>query len=145
MADYKEIIIDWSFKERWNPDAFKSEHNTNVLYQIYCDSHVYGRNALAYIGKTDQSFKQRFSQHERSFWQFANNINYAVGEIKVQNFESLEIPESILIANHKPFFNKDFIHDISTLAKKEKIIIINNGNHGSLKNSCTNYWWVNNE
>ena len=142
MPNYKEIIIDWKFREKWNPEAFESQYNKNVLYQIYCDSHIYGRDVLAYIGKTDQSFRQRFYQHERSFWQFSKNINYAVGEITDQSFGSLEIPESILIANHKPFFNKDYIHDISNSAKSEKIIIINNGDHGSLKNACTNFWWV---
>ncbi|WP_027420059.1 hypothetical protein [Crocinitomix catalasitica] len=142
MAEYKEIIIDWKFKERWDPAEFERQHNENVLYQIYCDSHVYGRDTLAYIGKTDQKFSKRLSQHERSFWQFANNVNYAVGEIVDHNFDNLEIPESILIANHKPFYNKNFIHDIPAEAKKEKIIIINNGHHGLLKNSCTNFWWV---
>lgn len=143
MKEYLEIIIDWEFREKWNPDSFESIHNRDVLYQIYCDSHIYGRDVLAYIGKTGQTANQRFSQHERSFWKFANNVNYAVGQIIDQSFEILEIPESILIANHKPFFNKDFIHDIHPKAKEQKIIIINNGFHGSLKNACTNYWWCN--
>jgi hypothetical protein len=60
-------------------------------------------------------------------------------------YETLEIPGSILIANRKPFCNKDFIHEISADAKKKKNHYHNNGDHGMLKNSCTNYWWVNNE
>lgn len=158
MSEYQEIIINWKFQEKWDPESFSERHNKDVLYQIYCDSHIYGRNVLAYIGKTNQSFAQRYSQHEKSFWKFANNINYAVGTIDTKSLEYLkelnknedlkefenilEIPESILIANHKPFYNKDFIHDISSMAKNHKIIIINNGDHGMLKNSCTNYWWA---
>jgi hypothetical protein len=142
MSEYQEIIINWKFQEKWDPESFIERHNKDVLYQIYCNSHIYGRNVLAYIGKTNQSFNQRYSQHEKSFWQFANNINYAVGTIDIQDFGPLEIPESILIANHKPFYNKDFIHDLPAVAKEKKIIIINNGDHGMLKNSCTNYWWA---
>ncbi|MEX0810737.1 MAG: hypothetical protein WD048_00885 [Chitinophagales bacterium] len=141
MTEYLEIVIDWKHKKKWNPDNFELIHNKNVLYQIYCDSHIYGRDVLAYIGKTDQTFEQRFTQHEKSFWRNANNVNFAVGEIKDQSFGTLEIPESILIANHKPFFNKNFIHNLSPEAVSRKIIIINNGEHGMLKNSCTNFWW----
>jgi len=50
-----------------------------------------------------------------------------------------------LIANYQPFYNKDFIHDLSAGAKKDKIIIINNGDHGMLKNRCKNYWWAIND
>ena len=142
MTKYLEIIIDWEFHEAWIPEAFEKRYNQDVLYQVYCDSHIYGRQVLSYIGKTDQTFQQRWEQHEKSFWKFANNVNYAVGIINDQRFGSLEIPESILIANHKPFFNKEYLHNVDSKAMNEKIIVINNGDHGSLKNACTNYWWV---
>lgn len=142
MPNYREIIIHWEFRKVWNPEAFEKQHNQQVLYQVYCDSHIYGRQVLAYIGKTDATFRQRWSQHEQSFWKFTNNVNYAVGIIEDQSFGSLEIPESILIANHKPFFNKEYLHYINPKAMTEKIIVINNGDHGSLKNACTNFWWV---
>jgi len=138
---YQEIIINWHTKMPWDLNTLDKVYEKNVLYQIYCDSHIYGKNVLAYIGKTDRTFKERFSEHEKSFFQFANNVSYSIGEPENYN-EDLEIPESILIANHKPFFNKTFLHEICLKAKKNKIIIINNGNHGSLKNSCTNHWWI---
>ena len=106
---YQEIIIKWCPKMPWDVIKFNERDEKNVLYQIYCDSHIYGKNVLAYIGKTDRSFKQRFPEHERSFFQFANNVTYSIGTL--ENYtEDLEIPESILIANHKPFFNQSYLH-----------------------------------
>ena len=143
MVEYQEIVIDWKERAKWNPNSFDQIGEKNVIYQFYCDSHIYGRNVLAYIGKTDRVFKKRLGEHEKLFFQFAKNINYSIGVISEKI--NLEIPESILIANHKPFFNKDFIHNISSKAKSNKILIINNGDYGMLKSCCTNYWWVNNE
>jgi hypothetical protein len=81
-----------------------------------------------------------------SFLKYANNVSFSIGEIKRSNVKvKIQTIESILIANHKPFFNKEYLHEVTPEAMEQKIIIINNGNHGSLKNSCTNYWWVNNK
>ena len=79
---YKEIIIDWEPNKPWNLTSFERLNEQNVLYQIYCDSHIYGRGVLAYIGKTDRSFQNRLSEHEKSFFQYANNINYSIGIVK---------------------------------------------------------------
>lgn len=141
---YKEIEIEWHPKLPWDENEFDKNNERKVLYQIYCDSHIYGKNVLAYIGKTDRSFKERLTEHEKSYFQFANNVTYSIGTLKSFT-DKLEIPESILIANHKPFFNKSHLHTVSSMAMEYKIIILNNGNHGSLKNSCTNYWWVQNK
>ena len=67
--------------------------------------------------------------------------NYCIGIL--EDYEGLlEIPESILIASHKPSYNKEFIHDLSLEAKQRKIIVINNGHHAMLKTCCSNFWWV---
>jgi hypothetical protein len=144
MIEYEEIVVHWEPRLKWNSEKFLKMDSRNVLYQIYCDSHIYGRDVLAYIGKTDRAFGQRLDEHLKSFIQFANNLNYVVGEIK-GDFKNLEIPESILIANHKPFYNKEFIHDLPIAAKEHKIIIINEGEYGMLKSCCTNYWWCDNK
>jgi hypothetical protein len=147
MKEYNEIVINWkSFKsidslnENW---AEKRE----IVYQIYCDSHIYGRDVLAYIGYTDNVFMKRYKKgFGNSFLKYANNVSFSIGEIKRSNVKvKIQTIESILIANHKPFFNKEYLHEVTPEAMEQKIIIINNGNHGSLKNSCTNYWWVNNK
>lgn len=142
--EYKEIVIHWSKLHKANntEDVEKIEMNTaDVLYQLYGDSHIYGRNVLLYIGKSIDA-KKRLKQHLKGVFGHANNLQISIGTIEYNG--KLEVPESILIANHKPSFNKEYIHDISEDAKDAgKIIIINNGNNHMLKTCCTNYWWVN--
>lgn len=134
-VEYQEIIIDW--KER---QSIESAIGEKVLYQIYGDHHIYGRNTLLYIGKS-VNVANRFKAHLKNVFGYVNNLSVLVGELK--NYDGdLEIPESILIANHKPSHNKDFIHDLASTAKANKIIIINNGNNAMLKTCCTNFWWV---
>lgn len=138
MANYKEIIITWV---SGNNSAPQNEGKLAV-YQIYCDSHIYGRNVLAYIGRTKRTVEERFAEHEESFFKYAQNVSYSVGYINSENLDDLEIAEVILIANHKPFYNQKNIHDMPSKAKEEKVIVINNGQHGMLKTCCTNFWWV---
>ena len=138
---YSEIILEWSPKM----DITDPKINTypeNVLYQLYGDSHLYGRDVLLYIGKTNRKVEERLSEHIKSVFGFVNNLSISVGKIINYPVESLEVPESILIANHKPSFNKEYIHLLADGAANNKIIIINNGHCLSLKSSCTNYWWV---
>ena len=79
--------------------------------------------------------------HLNGIFSFVNNLSVSIG--RIDNYdESLEIPESILIACHKPSYNKEFIHDLSPKAKQHKIIVINNGDNEMLKTCCTNFWWV---
>lgn len=144
--EYQEIVVDWTQKfildsQNKNRD-FEKINTNNVLYQIYGDSHIYGRDVLLYIGKSTEA-RLRFKAHIRGVFGFVNNLSFSIG-IPYKFSGDLEIPESILIANHKPSFNKEFIHDISPEAKTHKIIVINNGNNLMLKTCCTNFWWVNN-
>jgi len=143
MVEYQEIIINWSERVSINSvnDFEQSDvEKNNVLYQLYGDHHIYGRDTLLYIGKSTNA-ENRIKAHLNSVFGRVNNLSVSIGEITDYN-ESLEIPESILIANHKPSFNKEFIHDLSSEAKQHKIIIINNGNNEMLKTCCTNFWWV---
>ena len=53
MTEYQEIIIYWSTRYQINnvDDIKKIEiDSANVLYQLYGDHHVYGRDTLLYIG-----------------------------------------------------------------------------------------------
>lgn len=138
-SEYTEIVIDWVNLSEIEKN-YKTKSVGQYLYCVYCDSHIYGNDVLAYIGKTN-NYSVRENQHLKSFFKFANNVRFVIGFFEEVQ-EKLEIAESILIANHKPFYNKEFIHDLCSEAKSKKIIVINNGNHGMLKNSVTNYWWV---
>jgi len=143
MIEYQEIVIHWSDRISINSlhDYEQSNVETgHVLYQLYGDHPVYGRDTLLYIGQSTHA-GNRIKAHLNNVFGRVNNRSVSIGEIRDYN-ESLEIPESILIANHKPSFNKEFLHDLSSQAKQHKIIVINNGNNGMLKTCCTNYWWV---
>lgn len=145
-AEYTEIIIDWKPPVRlYKLEDIQTikDSTENVLYQIYGDSHIYGQNTLLNIG-ISLNASTRFYQHLTGVFGYANNTSIRIGHLAT-NVDSLEIPESILIANHKPSFNKEFIHDLSPLAKRNKIIVINNGDYGMLKSCCTNFWWVDNK
>ena len=144
---YQEIIIDWRKKEAVKTiDDFilvaDKIKNSKVLYKIYGDHHVYGRDVLLYIG-ISTNIKSRFDTHLKGVFQFVNNKSVSLGVINDNFNGKLEIPESILIANHKPAFNKEYIHSVDQSAMEFKTIVINNGNNGMLKTCCTNYWWVN--
>lgn len=146
MENYQEIIIDWHAKEQVKTieDFIKITSLIDepaVLYQIYGDHHIYGRNVLLYIG-ISKNVNARFSSHLKGVFQFVNNKSVSIGRIVNTRLEELEIPESILIANHKPAFNKEYIHSIDSNAVKNKIIIINNGVNEMLNTCCTNFWWV---
>ena len=143
-VEYQEIVIKWSKKKpvKKAEDLKKFDvKRTDVLYQIYGDHHIYGRDTLLYIGISIDA-DRRFNAHLNGVFDYVNNLSVSIGEIENydKSFE-LQIPESVLIANHKPSFNKDFIHDLPPIARKNRIIIINNGNNGMLKTCCTNYWW----
>ncbi len=144
MTDYEEIVVDWSKRYKINSlnDIKKIDTcKTNVLYQLYGDHHIYGRDVLLYIGISSCA-DNRMKAHLNGIFGYVNNLSVSFGKIAHYN-DSLEIPESILIACHKPSYNKEFIHDISPQAKIHKIIIINNGNNEALKTCCTNFWWLN--
>lgn len=144
MTEYQEIIIDWSKRHKIDTvDDIKKidTDKTNVLYQLYGDHHIYGRDTLLYIGISTYA-DNRIKAHLNGIFGYVNNLSVSFGKIEHYN-DSLEIPESILIACHKPSYNKEFIHDISPQAKVHKIIIINNGNNEALKTCCTNFWWLN--
>ena len=142
-AVYQEIIITWSKKiplETIEDFAAYTSDKRNVLYQLYGDHHIYGQDTLLYIGKTVCA-DSRMRAHLNGVFGYVNNLSVSIGVL--EDYEGpLEIPESILIASHKPSYNKEFIHDLPREAKQRKIIVINNGHHAMLKACCLNFWWV---
>lgn len=159
MDSYNEIIINWSkyFDIIYDTETKKIISGTenfkskNLIYQIYGDSNTYGRNVLLYIGITrdrnenKRDLESRIKEHLLGVFGFVNNLKICIGKITSDNNnkETIELAESILIANHKPIFNKTHIHNISKNAFRQKTIIINNGNNGMLSTCNTNFWWVN--
>lgn len=145
ISPYQEIIIEWNQKlpiETIDDLKEKTEQygERKVLYQIYGDHHIYGRDVLVYIG-ISKDLHARFDKHLKGVFHYLNNKSVSIGLI--QDEVKLEVPESILIGNHKPAFNKEYIHSLDPEAMKHKIIVINNGNNAMLKTCSTNFWWVN--
>lgn len=145
FPEYEEILINWQSKERINIERrqdleIENVPSQGVLYQLYGDHHIYGRDVLLYIGITKDPFI-RLKTHFKGVFKLVENTSVSVG--RCANYEgNLEIPESILIANHKPAYNKNYIHFLHHEAMKRKIIVINNGYSGMLQTCSTNYWWV---
>lgn len=140
MTEYQEIIINWEKLILVNKLQGADFEKNNILYQIYGDHHIYGRNTLLYIG-ISKNCDIRLKQHLKGVFGYVNNLKISIGYL--ENFaESLEIPESILVANRKPSFNKEFLHNLPYEGKTKKIIVINNGSNEMLKTCCTNFWWV---
>lgn len=140
MTNYEEIIINWTPAVEVEKLSETEVNLNNTLYQIYGDSHIYGRDVLLYIGKATNA-GVRIGQHLKGVFGYVNNLKISVGTI-ADYTGKLEVPESILIANHKPSFNKEYIHDLDPAAKINKIIILNNGTKNMLTACCTNFWWV---
>jgi len=111
---------------------------------------MYGSDALLYIG-ISKSIEGRMSQHLKGVFSYVHNKSISIGVVDQIQTSKLEKLESILIANHKPAYNKEYLHDLDSSATKNiddnegEIVIINNGFYGQLQTSCINYWWVENK
>jgi hypothetical protein len=141
MESYHEVIIDWYTEENFKTNNISTE-GRGFLYCHYSESHIYGQNVLSYIGRSERDAGLRLQEHLKSFFGFVEMVERRIGIVKQDDGISLEEIESILIANHKPYYNKEYLHEIHPASKSRKIIVINNLHRGQLKNSCTNYWWV---
>lgn len=144
----KFVNINWTTIPQVTTDAFENKdiseltNKSNILYQIYGDSPIYGKNVLLYIGITKNS-NIRLSQHLEHHFGRVLNLSIRIGDPENFNDSNLEILESILINLHKPSFNKEYLHDIAKEAKNELILILNKGNRGALQLECSNIWWLN--
>lgn len=92
------------------------------LYCLYGAHPSYGREVLLYIGRTEENFQKRLSQHlDGRFW-YHENLSYALGTLW-QDSENqdewgdgeLRICESILIAANKPVLNRQSIDAASAV------------------------------
>ncbi|MBP5982081.1 MAG: GIY-YIG nuclease family protein [Fluviicola sp.] len=96
MESYLEIKINWSEKfildNIIDIENYQINSLNNVLYKIYGDSLLYGRDVLLYIGIT-VNVRNRFNAHLKSTFGPVNNLKVSIGEILNQPKEfNLEIP-----------------------------------------------------
>lgn len=111
------------------------------LYQIYGDHPVYGDDKLLYIGKAQmQTFKKRLFQHgDFNETHIKRFTRIHIGRIKKSNSDNLKTwgeiinnIEALLISSHFPAYNSTGIKGILTKKDLENILIVNEGDYGSL-------------
>lgn len=85
----------------------------NGLYQIYGTHPVNGPNNLLYIGKTENSFSYRLSQHWEDWIKFEpNELEIYIGSLNEVNFSAnLDISEKLLIYYCSPPYNSNSIYE----------------------------------
>jgi hypothetical protein len=108
------------------------------LYQVYGHSPVYGPHSLLYIGQGDP-VKRRLEQHfsadsalSRQQWLSLRWARLDAG--------LLDAVESILIANHKPSFNSEYIN--APCMTDRPVMVQNHGERGALILQVTNSYWL---
>jgi len=142
--NFKIIRINWLEKKDYRLDSINGEQNfENCLYQAYGDSPIYGRDALLYIGQTN-NFKRRTVEHLKTDFSRINNLSLIIGEIDthIPISDALDISESLLITMLKPSYNSSNIKDTGELLKKDnKFLVLNLQNRGVLPLEVTNCWW----
>ncbi len=142
--EFKIIKVNWLEKKVYDLKSIDQESNfDNCLYQAYGDSPIYGRDALLYIGQTN-NFKRRTVEHLKSDFDRINNLSLIVGELDttIPISDALDICESLLITMLKPSYNSSNIKDTGARAKQsEKYLILNLNNRGVLPLEVSNYWW----
>ncbi len=107
------IDLDWegAFRLKYDRDSdsyFPLENSIPSkllklcgLYQIYGNHPAYGTDVLLYIGKTENSFEDRFSDHFGSgsvFYNYYTNLSVYLAPWKYPDEkEKIELAESVLI------------------------------------------------
>ena len=137
--EFEVIEIEWS--EYMEKDKDKYE---NVLYMLYGDSPIYGKDVLLYFGQTND-FERRFIEHENTDLERVHNKVYYIGKINGTNKENisgyLDITESLITVMTKPSYNSKNVKDLCEKAKTSSFMILNNGDYRDLPQEVSNIWW----
>ena len=111
------------------------------VYQIYGTHIIFGKKALLYIGKTDQTFSQRFRYEHVGWLKEEEDVSIHVGRIvKVDQTLKRDISpcdlrkiikdtEALTIKRHSPPYNSDNIGTYNG----QRLEVVNQGEYGSLE------------
>ena len=144
--DEKIYDVYWEGPYHWNKRETLTNHR-HVLYSIYGTHPVYGREALVYIGMTENTVYDRLSEHEHWIEYELDDPIIKVASIGIfegwAKWESMKEPyphpgdinlikgvEALLIHAHQPSYNTAGKSDVSDHAKG--IRIFNTGKSGIL-------------
>lgn len=131
---FRVLTLDW----RRLADAEPAPDRPGV-YQIYGDSLLYGRDALLYVGQASSLATRLGPEMMNSRMVRLNNKHIRIAPCER---ELLDVAESILIANHKPSMNSEYVHSPKSPEATELLYLIqNHGDRGSLTLQVTNSYW----
>jgi hypothetical protein len=140
MKNYFEIFVNWEKKRTINESLKNIQSETPFIFQIY-GKHLHNQEVLLFIGAAN-SFDDNFIRRTSKMFAGMTDLQITIGHLDDYN-GNLEIPISILIANHHPLFNKRYQNGVTKQAKNSNILVVNQGSRNLLEHCCTNYWWVN--
>ena len=113
------IHIDWSGPHSYADVASFRGPKDFGIYQVYGSHHVYGSDALLYIGKAErETFADRFAQPDHAYWCGDNHdsgrLQIYVGRLfgeATPDDETwnnyIDLAERLLIQAHRPAENKN--------------------------------------
>ena len=147
MAKNKETIygVCWEEPDNLNEKTiakFEKERKEYVLYQLYGSHHMYGRDVLLYIGRTE-NIRLRLKQHERCWTRYEyDTVRFRVAYVKkfntweeldkekyLINSEVVKKIEALLIRAHQPAYNN---MNKSSASNSKGVRIFNTGRCGQL-------------
>ncbi|MFZ7134405.1 MAG: GIY-YIG nuclease family protein [Eubacteriales bacterium] len=121
----------------WSLASSESEiPNRSIIYQIYGDSPIYGRDKLLYIGQTDGDIARPFSHMDNK------RINNFSVRYALCPKSELDFLEAILIATHKPSYNEKCIADSTFIRTNDLRIVFNEDDRGDLLLETSNMYWL---
>ena len=136
-------VVHWEGPFRWEERRkhFKKEH---VLYALYGSHHLYGRDVLLYIGKTEGDIGRRLGEHDgwvadeydemtvrlASIGLFVDWGDWEHGErYSKANPDVIQAVEGLLIYSNQPAYNSK---SKATIRLAEGYRIFNTGRLGHL-------------
>lgn len=147
------IQIKWSGPEtvgkvikkvnRGGNDSNKWAGSDYGVYQIYGNHILCRENTLLYVGQaTDQTFSQRFKQHEKEWLKKEKKIKIYLGRIEGLHYKEkdnwcawrrdVDIAESVLIYKYTPHYNSVGLWDYPQLKPYTKVKLVHIGGKNKL-------------
>lgn len=125
-------IVNLFWKEK---KTFANEKN--IIYQIYGDHLIYGKNVLLYIGETIDYNRRKIEQDRWVDFEQNNTTFYA--EVKGDEY-TLKKVETLLIFSHSPSYNSKKLC-WNDEYKEDKMIVRNYGLKGVLLPEISFEYW----
>ena len=117
----------------------KNRNRDFGLYQIYGRHIIFGLNSLLYVGKTNETFSQRFRSEHVVWLADEESVFIHVGRINKEDYKEREQVkvhkdvEALTIYWHSPPYNSSNIGSYNG----QRLRVVNLGKRGSLDTECS--------